>query len=173
MTDIRCPSFNDLVRDFALLEAVGRAVEGVDALATLIAHGDRVHGLQHIEVVRNRRLLQSQSLGEFPHSLTFLCFPQETHELVPTLYTHYLEAVGAEFLLAHHRLFDPRWTGVRSCFGMSVFLCFFLFFHRRKNYIVSCLYIMYRQLSINHNNVAFAEQRLFTTPCQTPQNTQH
>lgn len=111
----------NLIRDLALFEAMGVAVEGVDTFSSLILYRHRIHRLQYIEVVGNRWLLEPQALRKFPYRLAFFRFPQKTHELVPTLHTHHLKAVWAELLLAHDCFFHPRWTGERSCFRMSVF----------------------------------------------------
>ena len=52
-----------LVRYLALVEAVGVAVEFVDAFATFFGHGDGVDGLKNIEVMGHGRLLQAELPG--------------------------------------------------------------------------------------------------------------
>ena len=62
-----------LVRDFALVEAVRIAIEGIDAFSSGIDARYRINRAQHIQVMRNGRLLQLEFCGELGNSHSLLC----------------------------------------------------------------------------------------------------
>lgn len=88
-----------LVRDFALVEAVRIAIEGIDAFSSGIDARYRINRAQHIQVMRNGRLLQLEFCGELGNSHSLLSFPEKTDKLVATATSHHLETVGAKLLL--------------------------------------------------------------------------